>query len=193
MELGKVLRKLQWQQLKHDEAYHADVFVLPLAQHIKHLVLHFAKYTSYLFEAVEAQKKDQKYRTLVDAFAISLALANTLRQDLAKEMRETHPIVGSFAGIGREWAHEVKHSTLDSLWIVRTMALHTGQLAKACEALDHLEDIPFRTMMTNANKKLLEAVIVECAACSFDLLDGYNQRMREIEARFLFDKELRDR
>ena len=41
------LLALQWAQLKHDEAYHKDVVILPLAQRVKHMALHNAKYTAY--------------------------------------------------------------------------------------------------------------------------------------------------
>ena len=79
------LLDLQWSQLKHDEAYHKDVVILPLAQRIKHMALHNAKYTAYFLEAVERGDDTTMLRVLVDAFVIALATANTLNQDLGHE------------------------------------------------------------------------------------------------------------
>jgi hypothetical protein len=78
--------KLQWAQLKHDEAYHKDVVIMPLGQRIKHMALHYAKYTAYLLEAAETGDEARLTKTLTDAFVIVLASANTLNQDLGIEL-----------------------------------------------------------------------------------------------------------
>ena len=53
MSVREQFLKLQWTQLKHDEAYHKDVVIMPLAERIKHMALHNAKYTAYLFDAAD--------------------------------------------------------------------------------------------------------------------------------------------
>ena len=88
MPVRDQLLALQWAQLKHDEAYHKDVVILPLAQRIKHMALHNTKYTAYFFEAVENGDETRLTKTLVDAFIIALASANTLNYDLGKALDE---------------------------------------------------------------------------------------------------------
>src|SRR6266542_1028077 len=90
----------QWAQLKHDESYHKDVVVLPLAQRIKHMALHNAKYTAYLFEAVETNDKARLTKTLTDAFIITLASANTLNQNLGVELGAGAEISPSLPAFG---------------------------------------------------------------------------------------------
>ena len=51
MSVSDHLLTLQWAQLKHDEAYHKDIVILPLAQRMKHMALHSAKYTAYFLTA----------------------------------------------------------------------------------------------------------------------------------------------
>ena len=80
------LLKLQWAQLKHDEAYHKDVVIMPLAERIKHMALHNAKYVAYFFEAVDQGDETKVTKTLTDAFIIVLASANTLNQDIGRDL-----------------------------------------------------------------------------------------------------------
>ena len=100
MTVRDQLLSLQWTQLKHDEAYHKDIVVLPLAQRIKHMALHNTKYTAHLFEAVETDDQARLIKTLTDAFIISLASANTLNQDLGRELGEAAVTVTSLPALG---------------------------------------------------------------------------------------------
>ena len=53
MSVRDQLLTLQWAQLKHDEAYHKDVSILPLAQRMKHMALHNTKYAARLLDALD--------------------------------------------------------------------------------------------------------------------------------------------
>jgi hypothetical protein len=86
MSVSDHLLTLQWAQLKHDEAYHKDIVILPLAQRMKHMALHSAKYTAYFLTAVDDGDEARFQRTLTDAFIICLAVANTLNQNLGREL-----------------------------------------------------------------------------------------------------------
>lgn len=80
--------QLQLEQLRHDESFHKDVVLLPLAERVKHMALHNGKYVAYFFEAADAERFAA---VLTDAFIITLATANTINQDLGKAV----------AGIGK--------------------------------------------------------------------------------------------
>jgi hypothetical protein len=192
MTVRDQLLALQWTQLKHDEAYHKDVVVLPLAQRIKHMALHNAKYTAYLFEVAESGDDARLTRTLTDAFIISLAIANTLNQDLGRELGEAAVAATSLRTFGSAMTMELARSDADPLWLVRAFARHNGQLAKACESWDHLESVPFRDVMRTCNVAILKAVLVEASARGLDLAEAYKVRIREVETRSIFDDHYRE-
>lgn len=179
------LLTLQWAQLKHDEAYHKDIVILPLAQRMKHMALHNAKYTAYFLAAVEDGDDVRFQRTLTDAFIICLAVANTLNQHLGRELTASNPD-RSLLELGNALAGTLARDD-DPLWIMQQYCKHSGQLAKLCEAWDHLEDLQFRSGMHQCNLSLVSAVLAEAAARDIDLAAFYRERIRAVEARSIFD------
>lgn len=179
------LLTLQWAQLKHDEAYHKDIVILPLAQRMRHMALHNAKYTGYFLAAVDDGDEVRFKRTLTDAFIICLAVANTLNQHLGRELTASNPD-RSLLELGKVLAGTLLRDD-DPLWIMRQYCKHSGQLAKLCEAWDHLEDLQFRSGMHQCNLSLVSAVLAEAAARGIDLAAAYRERIRAVEARSIFD------
>ena len=190
MSVRDQLLTLQWGQLKHDEAYHKDVVILPLAERIKHMALHNAKYTGHFLDAIEACDDARLAKTLTDAFIIALASANTLNQDLGQDLTEISDTL-SLQSAGDRIARSLGRDGSDPLWIVRQFARHTGQLAKICESWDHLEPVPFREGMKSCNLALLQAVLADSAGRAIDLAAAYHARIRVIETRSIFDRHFR--
>jgi len=190
MSVRDQLLALQWAQLKHDEAYHKDVVILPLAQRMKHMALHNAKYTAYFMDAAEQGDDDRLGRTLTDAFIIALASANTLNQDLGREVDELRA-VSSLQALGTGFASSLPRNRDDPLWVMRQYVRHNGQLAKLCESWDHLEAVPFRDGMKDCNRALFRSVLAEAAARGMDLAGTYRARIRAVETRSIFDEYFR--
>jgi hypothetical protein len=188
MTLREHFLRLQWAQLKHDEAYHKDVVIMPLAERIKHMALHNAKYTAYLFEAVDEKNDAKLTKTLIDAFVIVLASANTLNQDIGLDLGASVEGARSFQSLGASLAEDAGRDDTDCYWLVRSFARHTGRLAKVCESWDHLESILFRDEMKRCNLELLKAILAEGSARQLDLAESYKSRMRQVEGRSIFDK-----
>jgi hypothetical protein len=191
MSVRDQLLALQWSQLKHDEAYHKDVVILPLAERIKHMALHHAKYTGHFIDAIDASDMARLSKTLTDAFIITLASANTLNQDLGNELAaigETE----SLQAAGEQLADILPRNASDPLWIVRQFARHNGQLAKICESWDHLEPVPFREGMKACNLVLLQTVLADCAGRAIDIAVAYKSRIRIVETRSIFDEHFRE-
>jgi hypothetical protein len=188
MTLREHFLKLQWAQLKHDEAYHRDVVIMPLAERIKHMALHNAKYTAYLFEAIDEGNDAKLTKTLTDAFVIVLASANTLNQDIGQDLGASADEAPSFQSLGASFAEDAGRHDADHYWLVRNFARHTGRLAKVCESWDHLESIVFRDEMKRCNLELLKAILAEASARQLDLAESYKSRMRQVEGRSIFDK-----
>ena len=190
MNVRDQLLALQWAQLKHDESYHKDVVLLPPAQRIKHMALHNAKYTGYLFASLDDGDDEKLRKTLTDGFIITLASANALNQDLGQEL-DPQRSGASLHALGTELADRLGRDKADRLWIVRQYARHNGQLAKLCESWDHLESVPFREGMKGCNQALLSAVLAEAAGRDLDLAEAYRTRIRTVETRSIFDSYFR--
>ena len=183
------LLDLQWTQLSHDERYHKDVVLLPLGERVKHMALHMAKYVGYLAE-IEGDDPERVSRILTDAFIITLATANTLNQDLGRDLGA--PVADlDLAATGRQLAGEFG-ATDDVPGLLRIFARHAGALAKACESLDHMERFPFRDAMRDSNLALFKLVVAAAIARSLDLGALYAARLRVVEERSIFDDRLRD-
>ncbi|WP_024576223.1 MULTISPECIES: hypothetical protein [unclassified Afipia] len=185
------LLKMQWAQLKHDEAYHKDVVIMPLAERIKHMALHNAKYVAYFFEALDQGDGAKLTKTLTDAFIIVLASANTLNQDIGRDLGEGAEAAVSFPSLGASLANELGKDG-DDYWLVRNFARHTGRLAKVCESWDHLESIVFRDEMKQCNLQLLKVILAEASARQLDIAEAYQSRMRQVETRSIFDQLFRE-
>lgn len=172
--------ELQLEQLKHDENFHKDVVILPLAERVKHMALHNGKYVAYFFEAADAKRFAA---VLTDAFIITLATANTLNQDLGKALdEEWAPIAGLLE------VPPPQPEGRDAF--IRAYAISAGSLAKACESWDHLEMAPFNTMMRESNLSLFKLVVGYAAALKLDIVENYRDRLRFIEQRSIFHRSL---
>lgn len=182
------LLKLQWTQLRHDEAYHKDVVIMPLAERIKHMALHNAKYVAYFFDALDQGDDSKINKTLTDAFIIVLASANTLNQDIGFDLGASAEKAVSVMSIGESIAEEVGRDDTDEFWFIRQFALHTGRLAKVCESWDHLENMMFRDEMRLCNLGLLKVILAEASVRQLDLAESYSSRMRQVESRSIFDR-----
>lgn len=192
MNARKQLFALQWSQLKHDETYHKEVVIMPLAERVKHMALHNAKYTGYFFDAVERGDEMRTEQVLTDAFIITLATANTLNQDLGAELGVIAEAVDSLSVLGANLARSVGRSDADRHWLVREFARGNGVLAKACESWDHMEDMPFRPLMRDSNTALLKVLLAETASRKIDLASRYTARIQQVETRSIFNRMYRE-
>lgn len=170
--------ELQLEQLRHDETFHKDVVILPLAERVKHMALHNGKYVGYFFEADD---DDRFAAVLTDAFIITLATANTLNQDLGKSLAE-------------EWGSITRlvdapySQPLGRQGFIKAYAIAASLLSKACESWDHLEMAPFNSMMRESNISLFRIVVGYAAANKLDLVGSYRSRLRFIEKRSIFHR-----
>lgn len=188
MTLREDFLRLQWAQLRHDEAYHKDVVIMPLAERIKHMALHNAKYTAYFFDAIDEADQAKLNKTLTDAFVIVLASANTLNQDIGADLGPSAETAESLQSLGANLAEGIGRDDADDYWLVRNFARHAGRLAKVCESWDHLESILFRDEMKRCNLELLKIILAEASDRQLDLALAYKSRMRQVEGRSIFDK-----
>jgi len=191
MNIREDLLALQWRQLKHDENYHKDIALLSIPERVKHMALHCAKYVGYFFQAEANDDGKRLKQVLIDAFIINLATANALNQDLGTDLGEEFHNQKSLMVVGLALAAKLNRNG-EALWLIRNYAEATGQLAKLCESWDHMENLSFRSGMKECNSRLFKLVVAEAASLQIDLLAAYSMRIREVEARSMFDVFMQD-
>lgn len=190
MSLRRQISELQWRQHQHDVAYHHEIVILSVKNRVTHMTLHFAKYTAHLFSSIATGDDDLFERILIDSFVISLATANALKQDLGKAVEDHYGRPNSLNRLGKKVLKEMYDGDEEPFWIARRLAKYTGQLAKACESMDHIEDYPFRTQMEEASFLLFRVILAESSRLEFDLIKGYFTRLHELEQTGLFHRQL---
>jgi hypothetical protein len=188
--LASRLYEFQVEQLAHDEAFHKDVLLLPLADRIKHMALHNAKYVGYFVDALDAGEDGRFQAVLTDAFIISIATANMLNQDLGQAFAESSGQEVDLKSLGAALAESVGRPADDPFAFVKAYARVVGQLAKACESWDHMEDLPYVAMMRTSNIELFKLIAAEAALRSLDLEALFRARLRVIERRSIFHPTL---
>jgi hypothetical protein len=187
MTLAENLLALQWNQLNHDERYHKDIVRLAVADRMKHFALHVAKYVGYFAEAIDSEDSALFERTLVDAFIISLASANTLNLDLGHAL-SGQAVAGSLATLRVELAAKFFPSGADAMRFLKELARRSSRLAKACESLDHVESYPFREAMLSSVIDIFKLLFAESSVLGVDLVEKMKSRFQDTEPKNIFHR-----
>lgn len=160
------LDELQLQQFKHDETYHREIARLSVQDRLRHMALHFAKYSGRFVEAEAAGDEALKQRIATDVFIIGVSTANILNIRLVRELE----------ALGRPRAATEFASSL---------AIGAGKMAAACEKLDHLEDFPFRVVIRDAALRLVDAAIEFADGRGWNLRQLVQERLGTIKENFI--------
>lgn len=131
-ELGALLLR----QREHDTNYHRDIQGLALAPRIQHLALHLAKYVGRLAKLNDVACTDSNVvRTLTDGLIVCWSVSNALgvaANDLLSKIDSASRWDGTAANVALN------------------LAIPVGQIAKVCEAFDHLEDLHYAAELRKA-------------------------------------------
>jgi hypothetical protein len=139
------LYNLQFKQLRHDEIYHSDICLLRIQARIAHHTLHLGKYSGKMAAALIAAPSKSNdaalTATILDAIIIVMSSANTLNMPLWEMETAVDDLVGAIHGVQLEG--EAKVHAIGYVVVV-------GKLAKAVEALDHVEALDSRSAYEKA-------------------------------------------
>lgn len=151
------LYDLQERQRVHDEGYHQDILALGTISRTKHLVLHFVKYLANLED-----ENDETLikRNIVDFMICTLSMANMFQIDLSKA----------------QFVEENK-----------SVFKNIGRMAKACEALDHLESFPSRDVLVKETKNVYFLLLNLSKKHDVILEEEINKRWLMIEKGNIYD------
>lgn len=164
------LRQLQLAQYHHDQTAHQDILGLAVPRRITHFILHFSKYLGLLAKSSRKKHGQLPQRVIADSLIIALAAANAMNVDLQNRL----------SGYASDNPISIKSSD-DTDLILSYYAELVGEMAKACEALDHLENFPSREVLER-NIVFLVPVIGHLAdIVGGDLITDVKNRWKEIE------------
>lgn len=173
-----LINELQREQLAHDKAYHPDILSLDTTKRVIHMSLHNAKYTAQFVAAHEDHDEVLHRKTLTDAFIISVATANALTYDLRKSIPIEMSNLDNLDAVGSA----IEKAQGSNQTFHRRYAVQVGQMAKACESLDHLESYPFREKLTEANNTIFKLLLSDAANKKIDVVSEYRARLSQVEA-----------
>jgi hypothetical protein len=159
------LDELQWEQHQHDEQYHREIARLTVHERWKHMALHFAKYAGNLATSVDNDACLQ--RAVIDTFIIALSTSNTLNIRASELMGRSALAVST----GEEF--------------FQALVVSAGQMAAACEKLDHIEAVTFREDVTDAIADLLAATVTVAASKRWALDELVRTRLAAVKKKWI--------
>jgi len=174
------LFELQVGQHRHDEAYHREIARLSIHQRLNHMALHFAKYVGKVATATTVR---DSVPVFVDMLIIALSVANILNVrlwDLLATNNQEYPGLLSF---GRSLAgtHASDIATIER--VVLAAAKPVGRMAAACEKIDHLESVAFRTEIAASISGLAAIALAVIAAHGIEPAQAVDERLEGVKKR----------
>lgn len=160
---------VQFAQFEHDEKYHREISRLSVPDRLRHMALHFAKYTGRLHDNPSDEIVAQ---TAVDTLIIAISCANILNYDLSEsaKLKAREPI--------------------DFAEFLRLLTVAAGKMAGACERIDHLEDFPFRQAIKEQTEMIAGVAFRFISGGGADPLEAMTARLAPIKAKSIFHGKL---
>lgn len=187
LSAGYDLSALQSAQHHHDQRYHQDIWCLPFNARIKHMVLHFSKYTGRFISADEAQDHSILIATLIDTMIITLASANMLNLKLASLLGLEKTDKPNLRSIGKTLAASEFSATKNPHQLAAyQLGKIAGRMAKACESLDHMEAFDSRNVLEKGVLDISKLCLALAALLDLDLIPLIHTRWEEVEAKSIF-------
>jgi hypothetical protein len=176
---------LQREQFDHDERFHRDIARLNVDARLKHMALHFCKYTGQFASILDRPESiPLRFKTITDSFIISLCSANALNFNLAEYVAPHLGGTATLRDLGLHLAHQLYPAAkLDDVWLMSAHAIYAAKMAAACEKIDHLEAFPFRDELQKAVLRLCQIALIAACTNNLDLLSAVRERRKEIRAR----------
>jgi hypothetical protein len=175
-----VLFELQVEQHRHDETYHREIARLSLHQRLNHMALHFAKYAG---KVAAAGKIEDCLPVYVDTFVIALSTANILNVEMWDLLEHGDQDYPGMLAFGRALAHQIELPMKDRNELLRATSVAAGRIAAACEKIDHLEEISFRSEIRTGLSALCTLSLAFIALNGGDPADAVRARLNAVKSR----------
>jgi hypothetical protein len=172
---------MQREQFEHDESFHREIARLPIEVRLKHMALHFCKYTAQLATVCDSRDAELRLKTITDSFIIALSSANVLNLNLSEHVAPSLGYAVTPRDLGLHLATQLNPSgKVDDHWLLSAHAVSAGKMARACEKFDHLEAFPFRDELQEAVLRLCQIALIAASANNIDLPSAVHERRRGI-------------
>ncbi len=152
-----ILLPLQKLQQHHDEVAHRDILSFDLYKRLKHMVLHFYKYAGKVEQARATSDLTLLRHTLVDVYIICMASANALNLSLGEAIA-VEAEADDFDSLAHALAKTMRAADVYGE-ALKHLVVIGGQMAKAIESADHMEDGNPRAAMSALVPKLAAATL----------------------------------
>lgn len=179
---------LQIAQLKHDELFHKEITRLNIHQRLNHMALHFAKYSGKICDCILNSPNEQYLKKIViDSFIISVTCANILNLRIsARLIPPGEQKFSSLDDLRNDLIRRLEIDVHDSLWLIKTFPVVAGELAKACESVDHLESFQYRESMIDSVTKICSLMLVAASQLKINLVSEVPLRLNEVKKKSIF-------
>ncbi len=164
--LGEKLIAYQRLQMRHDEVYHHEIFVLGISRRMNHVALHLIKYLAPLFSLPSSAPENKK--AFIDAFIMVVSASNLLGISLVKDL-----VIDEFSNSSQDF--------------VNTYIQLLAELSKACEATDHQEDYPIRATWNKNIRKFFILLIREAESRGISILEDASHRLASVKRKHSLD------
>lgn len=186
-QASEELFQLQLEQFHHDEIYHREISRLTVHQRLNHMALHFSKYSGQIAEICRTADDEALQRVITDIFIIGMCSANSLNIRIADQFKECATAsVHDLAKLGEALAKEEGVKKFDTLWLLQSMTIAAGRMAKGCESIDHLEPFPFNEHIKESVVEILKTTLIATSLRGLDLASAVRARLDEVKKRFIF-------
>lgn len=175
----EVLFELQVEQHHHDEVYHREIARLSLHQRLNHMALHFAKYAGKVAAAGHIQEVLPVY---VDILIIALSTTNILNEEMWTLLGREQEFPGLLT-FGRALSRQGWRALEERGELLRETSIATGRIAAACEQIDHLEEISFRSEIKREVSHLAALSLAILAKHGIDPAVAVRERLQGVKAR----------
>lgn len=186
--IAKQLLTMQYQQYEHDEFFHKEITRLNVHQRINHMALHFAKYAGKICNCIlNTQDEQILKKTIIDSFIISTTCVNILNIRISDKLSFSNTSMPeNLHDLGNGIASQLGIDTEDSLWLVKTYPIIVGELAKACESIDHLESYQYREIIADCVIKICSLMLAAASHLNIDLATEVSNRLTGVKEKSIF-------
>lgn len=186
--IEKQLLTMQSQQYDHDEFFHKEITRLNVHQRLNHMTLHFAKYAGKICSCIlNTQDEQTLKKTVIDSFIISTTCANILNIRISDKLSFSDVrMPENLLDLGHDIATQLNIDTKDSLWIIKTFPIIVGELAKACESVDHLESYQYRETIADCVIRICSLMFVAASHLNIDLTTEVSNRLNGVKEKSIF-------
>lgn len=176
-----ILLPIQAAQQKHDLLAHKDILNLNAHTLLKHMILHFLKYSGKMAQANHTNNTALFSATLVDTIIICLATANALNVSLGKHIADR--AFGLNELCSKLGSNVVEPASAYGAFALVTIA---GRMAKSIESTDHLEKGNPRIELEALIIELTKEMLGVAGALKLELGNEIEKRWKAVEAKSIF-------